>query len=763
MDSQEFERRIGVKDPAGQSTGPATATPTQQPRVDSQEPQGEQQAPTIEVDPQPAQSLWDAVVQGFQGPGVQPEIINRNYSKEEGDALLTGMGVPAITGGMKSVFETKDFLFGDTPPEEQSPFRQKVEDVDRELKGAHPLIAGFSSAVGQFSVAMAGLGKLGYLARTLPWVGRGAAAVEGVKGGATAMEVGKAALAGAVAFDPHEERLSNFLQGTPLANPISEWLAAKPEDSDAFGRVKSAMESIGFDVAIISSLKMAGTVWKALRSGDETAARKAVEDFEKEREVAAKAEPEATAEPQQQQPEGNAPTATVNVEPSPVEYVRIGDGPNPSAPARAEAGTDGSSATAPTSPARDTSETSFKPTVQYTPDDLFGSKPAENGIGPTTRPGIMDDEVHYLENAEQDWDALVQQNAWGELFESSTRQGPDMGSFYLRYRTDNELLQMIDRGVVRKAEALDAAGFRVRQRDMDLRKQVETFAALANDNPSQLLGMLQQAGQEATTLTAKMIVAGSLTGAAFRDASVMATRFRYGDYTKYGSRGSMEEEIARRFTMATTLLKITDEIRSQGGRTLRANRGRPFDPSKFEDLSKDRFYALLEASKGDPRKLRTLADPNLLAKIMDTANYLRINSLISGWTTQAINIMGNGYMVGVRPLERILGSVPGAAIGSDPARTLLKENLRQYAYMGTELVDGFKTSVKAFMENESVLRPHGTELYANQPWQVPGSQAINASYFKPWDSVPNLIYNALSVPFTWRGFLLGRLAGWMSS
>lgn len=35
----------------------------------------------------------------------------------------------------------------------------------------------------------------------------------------------------------------------PLANPLNAWLAADPEDSEAEGRVKSALESIGLDLA----------------------------------------------------------------------------------------------------------------------------------------------------------------------------------------------------------------------------------------------------------------------------------------------------------------------------------------------------------------------------------------------------------------------------------------------------------------------------------------------------------------------------------
>lgn len=57
---------------------------------------------------------------------------------------------------------------------------------------------------------------------------------------------GAAAAAGATAFDPHEERLANLIQEVPaLQNPVTEFLAADPEDTEAEGRMKAALESLG--------------------------------------------------------------------------------------------------------------------------------------------------------------------------------------------------------------------------------------------------------------------------------------------------------------------------------------------------------------------------------------------------------------------------------------------------------------------------------------------------------------------------------------
>lgn len=96
---------------------------------------------------------------------------------------------------------------------------------------------GLIKGVAQFLTGLVGVNKtLGVL--SLP------SKIEGAAG------VGLAALKGAAAtfaaFDPHQERLSNLVQKYPaLANPVNEYLASKPGDSNSEGRFKNAMEGLG--------------------------------------------------------------------------------------------------------------------------------------------------------------------------------------------------------------------------------------------------------------------------------------------------------------------------------------------------------------------------------------------------------------------------------------------------------------------------------------------------------------------------------------
>ena len=49
-------------------------------------------------------------------------------------------------------------------------------------------------------------------------------------------------------FDPYEERLSNIIQETGLANPITEFLSADENDSKATARLKNTLEGMGLGV-----------------------------------------------------------------------------------------------------------------------------------------------------------------------------------------------------------------------------------------------------------------------------------------------------------------------------------------------------------------------------------------------------------------------------------------------------------------------------------------------------------------------------------
>ena len=71
------------------------------------------------------------------------------------------------------------------------------------------------------------------------------------------------AVADAFVFDPQEERFSNIIQGTPLENPFTNYLAASPDDTRAEGMFKNAVEGIFLGGAVEAIMGAARAIKKA--------------------------------------------------------------------------------------------------------------------------------------------------------------------------------------------------------------------------------------------------------------------------------------------------------------------------------------------------------------------------------------------------------------------------------------------------------------------------------------------------------------------
>ena len=100
----------------------------------------------------------------------------------------------------------------------------------------------------------------------------GASKLPGLKGLQPTTKVGqfaKAATQGAIAdftvFDPHQARLSNLIQEHPaLANPVNEFLAADPNDSEAEGRFKNALEGLGLGALAEGFFRSVGAIRRGI-------------------------------------------------------------------------------------------------------------------------------------------------------------------------------------------------------------------------------------------------------------------------------------------------------------------------------------------------------------------------------------------------------------------------------------------------------------------------------------------------------------------
>lgn len=161
-----------------------------------------------------------------------------DFSKWANDAL--GLGYVHFTDdGVRWAGED------DTPPEDYT-----------EVLNVRTGTGDFVSATSQFITGFA--------------LTRGAGNTAGL-GNSVAQNAGYAVVGEQIAFDPHEARLSNLVQEYPsLENPITEYLAADENDSEAEARLKMAIEALGLEGTGFVLFNAISKMGKGLRGINET-------------------------------------------------------------------------------------------------------------------------------------------------------------------------------------------------------------------------------------------------------------------------------------------------------------------------------------------------------------------------------------------------------------------------------------------------------------------------------------------------------------
>lgn len=89
--------------------------------------------------------------------------------------------------------------------------------------------------------------------------------------------MGAGAIADFSVFDPHQDRISEVIQRYPsLANPITEYLAGSPKDTELEGRFKNTLEGMGMG-AMTEGLMMAFRGYRAWRGLNNPSAKQVIE------------------------------------------------------------------------------------------------------------------------------------------------------------------------------------------------------------------------------------------------------------------------------------------------------------------------------------------------------------------------------------------------------------------------------------------------------------------------------------------------------
>jgi len=657
---------------------------------------------------------------GQVGPALRKQGTEGNF---QANSLSFGAGLA------EGVFQTKDFLFGTTPAAERSEFRQVHDAAYGGLTKDAPL-GGVMGGLGQFTIGMLGAGKVTAAAEALPWFGAGVRTVTANL--PKTVEALKAAWSGATAFDPHGQRLSNLVQDTALANPINAWLASKPGDSEAEGRIKNALESIGIDMTMGGVFVGATKIWQHLRAGDAAGAKAASEALETE--IATKSQQSAASEPPTA-PQGNpgdgglAPQTGHQPNADPVapaatdgQSLPVADGLPPKP---AEALSEPHPAALDGMPDRTVGQPEVRPAVTH---DSAGPATRTSGPGeaaanagtqlPNPQPRIrlsQENTEQLVQKMSDDAFAMEQFGGWYQALEGGHKfgRGEQVPWQKLDPANDVELQNFMARVTDSVETRIDSIKGGAVLTDKKVAKISSQMANLFNVDPASVIGMVQQSGKDAAHMTAMMETGWLVSRRLMQDVHSLGARISLGDYLEFGSRDAALTELKKRASIAASVFASSRSMASASGRALRRMRF-GVDQSIVDAMNvadSESLLKLVNAAKGDPKALARALSPTLLKRITDYGQFLLVNNLVSGPKTQLINMTTNAYMLGVRPLERILGAGYMAARGQAGASRVYKEAIRQYVYMGSNFTESWKAAVDAFVKNDSVLAPHRSEVH----------------------------------------------------
>lgn len=600
----------------------------------------------------------------------------------------------AGAGIAKAGFETKDFLVGETPEDQKSELRRGIERRAKELSSESTANA-MTMGISQMVTGLIGAGKIMAPLKAAKWM------TEGGKVAKAGYEMAKASGASAVVLDPHEERLSNLIEEFPaLSNPVTAYLAAKPEDTAAEGHFKNALESIGADLALIGAVK----ALKYLRNGDMAAAKKTIAKLSGSKPAEARTESLAS--------EGS--TIPANTE------TPLSDSPRVK-----ESGIDASASPHPSEPglgatsgADASGQTRSLPTMEIT-----------DGVVST-----------MLKSAKADSEAIKRFGSFeaaaeaGEITRRSATSLP-----WQKLRSSDEVSSFMDHAAhVLKTQMDDIKGGAVLS-DAKINSMVEARAELFGEDPAIVMGQIKEAGAAAKDMVANM-EAGYLIGSRMmEDTYAKAFRMVNGMETDMATAGA---ELKARLMASADFMANAQSISSNSGRALRRMRGQfRFTPElleKVKTMDGAELARLLYQTKGNPKLIAQTINPNFLTRWTGRATDSLTNSLLWLYPTHVMNMTGNLFMLAARPAEKWIGSL---AMKGPEASAIRQQAQKEYGYTLASLSDGWDALVEAFKRGDSILSPHNTEYFRAQ------SQGDLRQVLPQWsssDSPWSLIRNGLT-------------------
>ena len=531
-------------------------------------------------------------------------------------------------------------------------------------------------------------------------------------GGMIAQGMVKGAIADATVFDPHEERISNMIQKSPtFGNVVTEFLAADPNDSNAMGRFKNAVEGMGLGL-FAEGLLHGVRALSLRRVGKQAEAEQALKDAEA-------AAPKDTDEPLKVEPEGGV-TAPKDGE----EQLGLnleGGCPRPDSP-RATRGdehgnvsVEDAKADIPSKKA-DADNAEFKPVkkiVEASEDDLRAIA-----------------------------DASVREKTWGQgrsiggirtdLMESEADINSTMAALRVVYRKEYA-----------KAVGGNADGVRTWDR---VKQNADNLADLIGGDPRLLMQRMAAIHKETFLMDSEMLL--------YRDmlvtvnerlesiADVIADPL--GGLGKYANRAEAHADFIKHYELLANMQMMYKGVQTNLARFMNAAKiaskaRKGILPDDLDGMFAggpreiDALARRIKANKGNLKGNLKLTRGGFVERVIGSVNEYWVNSILSGPKTHIANILGNSFNTIFQPAERMIAGA--MQFDSPEGRRMFVDAGLQYFTMVASLRDSFELAAKSLKNDVPILDPgKGTLEHPPQ---------IGASNYNIADPVASMAINGV--------------------
>lgn len=704
---------------------------------------------------------WNDYAQAFDIPSnATPEAQAQEQAADEAEVPAQAVAGAILAGPVQAALETDDFLeenpairdalnpadgiirrgmdlAGIEDPRRQAAdsIKQGVNDYAQAARTDNA-VAGIAGGMSQFITGLIGAGKI--------MQARYGAEVTG-KLAKTSYEIGKGILAGAISMDPHEDRLSNLIQEFPaLENPVADYLSAKPEDSNAEGRLKNALEGAGLDVALAGVFALGLKAVRYARRGEQQAAAEVVDELAQPQVVeavkVAEAPPQVTLVPPGEKPRVRVKATTDAIPGKAADDLAVGVKPKVRVKANSS---ETPSADMLAAAERDIGDSISEPIFTAS----GGKLPANTEKLTTLVPeGISDDQLRsIMRGTEFDLLATEQAGSRVEAVSQGYKFAPENSIPWQKLNTPEDVSTLI------------ANTTRVLQSDLDLKKggavltdatverQVRNIAKFFNEAPEEVIGMISKAGDAAAGMVKQMEAGYLLSNRMFLDAWDVTNKIRWGNLAEFGGDAQVAmQEARRRLQTAFEVYSSAQSMRSAAGRSMRRMRSefavRPDLVEQLKSLDDDKLLKLMDSTGGDPRKIKEMSTPGFLRRVLDEAQFSMRNGLLWLYPTHVVNLTGNVYMQVARPLEKAIGAAFLSPF-KKTASPILRQATKEFYYTVAAVNDGWSAGVEAFLKGDSKLAPHASDWLDTNDAALTAHQALGMPTFRPFDSIENLWHN----------------------